>query len=200
MFWSSITWRKTSRYPSTRVQRVWEPFTPESTTRRFRFSCAYRTTVAICTDWTWIACRTLWLCEVSSLYLWPYCCHGKWPLTAISDSKKPLYQTTSRLQCMLMKLQCYDVYLTYVPGKEMYNIHIRRVKPSVSQGVIRNAYRWRLKSGLYSELIGSKNDNIQVIPSEIQEFPSPNWSKYTSSSSKFTSNVLHWWRKTPWQY
>ena len=26
----------------------------------------------------------------------------------------------------------------------------------------------------YSELIGSKNDNIHVIPSEIQEFPSPN--------------------------
>ena len=25
---------------------------------------------------------------------------------------------------------------------------------------------------IYSELIGSKNDNIQVLPSEIQEFPS----------------------------
>ena len=52
----------------------------------------------------------------------------------------------------------------------------------------------------YSELIGSKNDNIKVIPSEIQEFPFPNWSKSTSSSSKFTSSFLLWWRKTPWQY
>ena len=56
------------------------------------------------------------------------------------------------------------------------------------------------KIGFYSKLIGSKNDNIQVLPSEIQEFPSTSWSKSTSSSSKFTSSVLHWWRKTPWQY
>ena len=53
----------------------------------------------------------------------------------------------------------------------------------------------------YSKLIGSKNDNlIQVLPSEIQEFPSASWSKRTSSSSKFTSSVLHWWRNTLWQY
>ena len=30
----------------------------------------------------------------------------------------------------------------------------------------------RTEEGVYSELIGSKNDNIQVLPSEIQEFPS----------------------------
>ena len=53
---------------------------------------------------------------------------------------------------------------------------------------------------LYSELIGSKNDNIQVLPTEIQEFPSTSWSKSTSSSSKFTSSILHWWRNTLWQY
>ena len=28
-----------------------------------------------------------------------------------------------------------------------------------------------MKQKYYSELIGSKNDNIQVLPSEIQEFP-----------------------------
>ena len=40
------------------------------------------------------------------------------PLLAIH--RKPLYQATPRLQRMLMKLQRYDVHLTYVPGKEMY--------------------------------------------------------------------------------
>ena len=40
------------------------------------------------------------------------------PLLAIN--RKPLYQATPRLQRMPMKLQRYDVLLTYVPGKEMY--------------------------------------------------------------------------------
>ena len=50
------------------------------------------------------------------------------------------------------------------------------------------------------EVNGSKYDNILVILSEIQEFPSTDWKKSTPSSLKFTSRFLLWWRKTPWQY
>ena len=44
----------------------------------------------------------------------------------------------------------------------------------------------------YSKLNGSKYYNIQVILSEVQEFPSTNLSKSTSSSSEFTSRFLLW--------
>ena len=35
-----------------------------------------------------------------------------------------------------------------------------------------NTYMYEKYYSSYSKLIGSKNDNIQVLPSEIQEFPS----------------------------
>ena len=84
-------------------------------------------------------------------------------------------------------------------GTRKQNVLMKQYTPSSNKIQISCLIHSR-SQGHYSELIGSKNDNIQVIPSEIQVFPSPNWSKYTSSSSKFTSSVLHWWRKTPWQY
>ena len=53
---------------------------------------------------------------------------------------------------------------------------------------------------LIANWMEAKTDYIQVILSEIQVFPSQNWSKSTSSPSKFTSRFLLWWRKTPCQY
>ena len=58
----------------------------------------------------------------------------------------------------------------------------------ISQELLNFMYMCQMM--FYSELIGSRNDNIQVLPSEIQEFPSTSWSKSTSSSSKLIPQAI----------
>ena len=38
----------------------------------------------------------------------------------VSNTKKPLVSSSPRLQCLLLRLQKYEVNITYVPGKHIH--------------------------------------------------------------------------------